>query len=176
MILKLKRTPGIYLVGFMGCGKTTVGRLLADEIGWRFADLDEDIETEQKASITHLFATAGEQSFREMEHTALQQRVRRIQTGNPTVLALGGGTFTRTDNIELVNDNGVSIWLDTSLTIVRKRIAHSTHRPLARDAQHLEQLYEQRRPLYGRAEYRIDIHEDNSRAAAAAILSLPIFD
>ncbi len=55
MILKLKRTPGIYLTGFMGCGKTTVGRMLAEKIGWRFVDIDEDIETAQKTSISSLF-------------------------------------------------------------------------------------------------------------------------
>src|SRR3712207_8676388 len=63
----LKRTPGIYLVGFMGCGKSTIGRMYADEIGWRFTDLDDEIESEQRATITDL--------FRSEEHTSeLQSR------------------------------------------------------------------------------------------------------
>ena len=60
MILKLKRTPGIYLVGFMGCGKSTIGRALADEIGWRFLDLDEEIEKAEKCPISEIFEQRGE--------------------------------------------------------------------------------------------------------------------
>jgi shikimate kinase len=175
MILKLKRTPGIYLVGFMGCGKTTVGRLVAEEIGWRFADLDEDIEHEHRSSISHLFSTIGEEAFRQIEHQALMRRVHRIQSGHPTVLALGGGTFTRDDNIELANDNGVSIWIDASIELVRTRVASSNHRPLAKDAEKFESLYQARRHAYSRADYRIPAIENNSKAIAAQVLDLPIF-
>lgn len=175
MILKLKRTPGIYIVGFMGCGKTTVGRLIAEEIGWRFADLDDDIERDQHASITELFATVGEEAFRRVEHEALARRVHRIQAGHPTVLALGGGAFTLDDNIALAKDNGVSIWLDATYEIVRKRVSGSGHRPLARDPEKFAQLYTMRRSAYAQADYRIEILEDNSRAAAARILELPLF-
>jgi shikimate kinase len=175
MILKLKRTPGIYLVGFMGSGKSTVGRLLAEEIGWRFGDLDEDIEQEYRSSISHLFATRGEPAFRELERDALLRRVRRIEAGNPTVLALGGGTFTLPENIELVNNNGVSIWLDIALEIARKRTCGSTHRPLARDPQKFETLYKARREFYSRADYHIPIEVDDSRRAVRDVLDLPLF-
>ena len=92
MNLKLKRTPGLYLVGFMGAGKTTAARLLADEIGWRFADLDEDIEGQQRRSISELFATVGEEEFRRIETEAIHRRIQSIRRGMPTVLGLGGGT------------------------------------------------------------------------------------
>ena len=59
MILKLKRTPGIYLVGFMGSGKTTIGRLLAQELGWKFVDLDDDVEADQKKPIAEIFEQIG---------------------------------------------------------------------------------------------------------------------
>src|SRR6476661_507706 len=98
MNLKLKRTPGIFLIGFMGSGKSTVGRLLAEEIGWRFADLDEDIEHSQRRSVSDIFLQLGEEEFRRIEHEAIQQRVRSIRRGIPTVLALGGGAFTREEN------------------------------------------------------------------------------
>ena len=175
MILKLKRTPGIYLVGFMGCGKTTVGRMVAEEIGWRFADLDEDIEHEQRSSITHLFSSVGEETFRQIERQALMRRVHRIQSGHPTVLALGGGTFTRDENIELANDNGVSIWIDATLDLVRTRVSSSTHRPLAKDQERFEELFRARRHAYSRADYRIAVSENNSRAVATQVLDLPIF-
>ena len=82
MNLKLKRTPGIYIVGFMGSGKTTVGRLLAEEIGWRFADLDEDIEHSQRRSVSDIFLHQGEEAFRRIEHEALSDRVRSIRRGD----------------------------------------------------------------------------------------------
>ena len=91
MILKLKRTPGIYLVGFMGCGKSTIGRALADEIGWRFLDLDEEIEKAEKCSISEIFEQRGEPAFRLLETTELRKRVRNIECGQPFVVALGGG-------------------------------------------------------------------------------------
>ena len=71
MLLKLKRTPGLYLIGFMGSGKSAVGRLLADELGWSFADIDEDIENAQGVSIAEIFDTRGEETFREIETAAL---------------------------------------------------------------------------------------------------------
>ena len=95
MILKLKRTPGIYLVGFMGSGKTTIGRHLADELGWSFADLDADIEAEQGTTIAQIFDTRGEDEFRRIETAAIQKRVRMIEKGRPMVLALGGGAAWR---------------------------------------------------------------------------------
>ncbi len=79
MILKLKRTPAIYLVGFMGCGKSTVGRALADELGWTFVDLDEEIERKQGATIASIFDTRGEAAFREMECDALRERSARYR-------------------------------------------------------------------------------------------------
>jgi len=82
MLLKLKRTPGIYLAGFMGSGKTEVGRLLADELGWNFVDLDADIEAAQGMPITEIFDTRGEPEFRQMERAALQERVREVERGH----------------------------------------------------------------------------------------------
>ena len=172
MNLKLKRTPGLYLVGFMGAGKTTAARLLADEIGWRFADLDEDIEGQQRRSISELFATVGEEEFRRIETEAIHRRIQSIRRGMPTVLALGGGTFTRDENIELLQNNGITIWVDTAYHIVKKRVDGSTHRPLARDPERFQKLYHERRNLYARAEYQVEVVEDNSRVAVAQILNL----
>src|ERR1700733_15154780 len=100
MILKLKRTPGIYLVGFMGCGKSTIGKALADELGWSFVDLDEEIERRAGSTIATIFDTCGEEAFREMERAALQERIRTIQMGRPQVISLGGGAFVTDENCE----------------------------------------------------------------------------
>ena len=175
MNLKLKRTPGIYLIGFMGSGKSTIGRMLAEEIGWRFADLDDDIEHQQRKSISEIFATAGEEEFRRIEHEALARRIRSVRCGTPTVLAVGGGAFTREENVELLIENGVTVWIDTALPVVRHRVAGCDRRPLAKDLVKFEQLYRDRREFYSKAEFRVEVSEDNSRKALAALLKLPLF-
>lgn len=129
MILKLKRTPGIYLVGFMGSGKTTVGRALAKYLGWRFADLDEDIEAREQQPIGQIFDTHGEDEFRRIESEALKRRVSDVARGVPWVISVGGGCFAQPRNFELIQNHGLSIWLDAPLELIRSRIAHSTHRP-----------------------------------------------
>jgi shikimate kinase len=175
MILKLKRTPGIYLVGFMASGKTTIGQLLADELGWSFADLDQDIEAEQKASVGEIFDQRGEDEFRRIENEAVRRRVRDVERGKPTVVALGGGAFNDEGNQTVLHEKGVTIWLDCSFPRVCGRVEGTSHRPLARDPEKFEQLYEQRRTVYAKAEYRIDIDSDDPAVVVAAILKLPIF-
>jgi shikimate kinase len=175
MILKLKRTPGIYLVGFMGSGKSTVGRALSDELGWSFLDLDEEIEREQGASIASIFDQHGEPEFRRIETDALQRCVRSVQSGRPRVISLGGGAFLQTENLDLVSNNGVSVWLDCPLPVIERRIASFSHRPLARDPEQLRRLYEVRRDGYARADYRIDTDDEEAALTVARILALPLF-
>jgi shikimate kinase len=172
---KLVRTPGIYLTGFMGAGKTTIGLLLAEELGWFFVDLDDEIEAEQKTTISELFEQRGEEEFRRIEHDALRQRIRSVQYGKPTVLALGGGTLLQPCNYEVIEENGVSVWLDCSLDLLRRRVAGYSHRPLARDAARFERLYHERYPVYARADFRVEVTCDDPQVALKAILSLPIF-
>lgn len=174
MKLKLKRTPGIFLVGFMGSGKSTIGRMYADEIGWQFGDLDDDIEAARKKSISDLFAELGEDAFRDIETEAIRQRILSIRRGHPTVLALGGGAFTREENIEMLTDNGITVWIDTSFEIVRRRVAISNHRPLARDPNRFAELYESRRASYSRAEYHIAVKGDDSKEAVQQLLALEL--
>jgi shikimate kinase len=175
MLLKLKRTPGLYLVGFMGSGKSAVGRLLADELGWSFADLDEDIQTAEGVSIAEIFDTRGEAEFRRIEREALHRRVRDVECGKPMVLALGGGAFVDPANRKLLHERGVTLWLDCPFPRVHARIKDQTHRPLARDPEKLQQLFDDRRDLYSQAEHRIEADTDDPAAIVARILQLPIF-
>lgn len=175
MILKLKRTPGLYLVGFMGCGKTTVGRMLARRLGWRFSDLDEEIEARAQMTISEIFERFGEEQFRQLEHEALKRRIADIARGVPWVVAVGGGCFAQPRNYQLISDNGVSIWLDAPLEMLRARVAQSSARPLARDPAKFEELYHARRPFYEKADYRIAIGPGGSAEAVEEILRLPIF-
>ena len=174
MILKLKRTPGVYVVGFMASGKTTVGRMLADHIGWSFADLDEDIETREGQRIPQIFDTRGETEFRRIEHEAMRKRVRAIECGRPMVLALGGGAFVQPENFALLENNGVTVWLDCPLRLIETRVKGGS-RPLARDADQMRDLYETRRESYARADFRVDACSEDPRDNLAAVLALPVF-
>ena len=175
MILKLKRTPGIYLVGFMGSGKTTIGRLLGQELGWQFADLDDDVEADQRKPIADIFEQQGETSFRAMETAMLRLRVRSIERGIPTVLALGGGAFVQPGNFELIENNGVTVFLNCPIDRALRRVREHEHRPLARNVERFTQLYHARKPLYEKADYQIPIESDDPQMALKAILKLPLF-
>ena len=175
MRLKLKRTPGVFLVGFMGSGKSTVGRALADEVGWSFVDLDEEIERQEGQTVARIFEDRGEPAFRALESKALAQLVKLVQTGRPHVISIGGGAFLSDENFALVANNGVSIWLDCPLEMVERRLAGSNHRPLARDPQRLRELYQARLPGYAKADYRIAIDSDDPMIAAKRVMELPLF-
>jgi shikimate kinase len=174
MILKLKRTPGIFLVGFMGCGKSTIGAALAEEVGWHFLDLDAEIERGEGVTIAEIFDSRGEQEFRRLESMALERCVRSVQSGRPHVVSLGGGAFLSEDNFQLVTNNGVSIWLDCPLPAIERRLAEANHRPLARDTQRLRELFHSRRPGYARAEHRIEIASDDAALTVTQILALSL--
>jgi shikimate kinase len=175
MILKLKRTPGIYLVGFMGCGKTTIGRMLARRIGWHFADLDHDIEKAHGATVQQIFAERGEPHFRALEHHALKARVNEVERGKPSVVALGGGTFVTPDNYALLENNGVTLWLDAPFELIQKRVPADGSRPLATDAGKFRELFDARRNLYQLADHRIAIESEDPEVNVDAIIALQLF-
>lgn len=175
MTLKLKRTPGLYLLGFMASGKSTVGQLVADQLGWSFADIDTEIEREQSVTIAQIFEHYGEFHFRDIEAEMIRKHVRRVEAGLPWVISLGGGATIRPSNWEIIQNNGVTIWLDCPLEIVRRRLGDDIRRPLARDRAGLAQLFENRKPLYARADFRIEVDSDDANVAASRILQLPIF-
>jgi shikimate kinase len=174
MNLRLKRTPGIYLVGFMGSGKTTIGRLLAARLGWPFVDLDEEIEAAERATISAIFEERGEPEFRRIEAEMLRQHVRSIERGKAAVIALGGGAFARPQNRELALQHGIAFWLDCPFETVQRRVAPTSHRPLARDQERFAELYQVRREIYALADVRIVIDCDDPAMAVEAIASHPI--
>ena len=174
MNLKLKRTPGIYVVGFMASGKSTVGRLLAHRLGWNFFDTDEEIEAAEKTPIAEIFDTRGEAEFRRIETGIIHRHVRRIEQGSPAVLALGGGAFAAQANRNLLENNGVTVWLDCPFEVVERRVALASHRPLARDPRQFAALYRARREVYALAHVRVPIESDDPAAVLAAILTHPL--
>lgn len=171
MILQLKNTPGIYLVGFMGSGKSTVGRRLAGDLGWPFEDLDAVIEAREHTTISALFAQHGEAEFRSRESDALKQVIAPVSRGLPLVLALGGGAFTSEVNRARLKGHGLSIWLDCPLERCRERVAKERHRPLARDPLAFANLYTERRPIYALADFRIATDTDDDSETVRRILA-----
>ncbi len=159
----------------MATGKSTVGRVLASELGWRFSDVDTEIESEQQTTIAQIFETHGEAVFRTLETDAIRRKVRQIQSGHPHVVALGGGAFLQPDNWELVRNNGITLWLDCSLQRINQRLVGNTTRPLAASPERVERLLEQRRPFYARADYRVEADCDDVEQITRRILNLPIF-
>ncbi len=165
------------LAGFMGAGKTSVGRALAQQMGWHFTDLDSRIEEFSGLEIPDFFERLGEVHFRAVEHQLLQAAVREAGDRDPgTVIALGGGTFAQPQNIEFLRASGVSVvWLECPLDLLFSRCATVINRPLFRDETGFRTLYSERLPFYQQAEFRVD-SSDEPRRVAARILALGIFE
>lgn len=152
----------VALVGFMGCGKTTVGRLLSRELGTKFVDLDALIEEREGLSIAAIFAQQGEEEFRRLESKWLQHL---LATESSLILACGGGLFSRAANRKSLEDAGaVTLWLNVDLETIRTRMSRHDmlRRPLMRDWTLVESLYEERQPFYERAHAEFLI-EDGER-------------
>ena len=174
MHIKLKGSPVISLIGFMGCGKTTAGRLLAERLGWPFIDLDDEIERRAGVSIFEIFEHEGEPRFRDLEHEALREQLTLAHRGQPRLLALGGGAFVEERNRDRLDLGGLSIWLDCPVETLWERVASFQTRPLARDRRQFERLYEERRPIYNLADFTIPAGGSPAEVVEA-ILKLPLF-
>jgi shikimate kinase len=175
MNLKLKRTPGIYIVGFMASGKSTIGRHLAHRLGWSFYDTDQEIEAAEKMAISEIFEQRGEAEFRRIETEVLRQHVGWIERGRPAVLSLGGGAFAESANRQLLQNNGIAVWLDCPFEVVQRRVGDGGHRPLARDPQRFAFLFESRLDAYRLADIHIPIESDDPENAVGAIVRHPLF-
>ena len=146
----------IFLAGFMGAGKSTVGQALARALNWPFYDLDYTIEILANQEIPLIFEMRGEDVFREFEHAAVVQHVREALAGESMVVALGGGTYTFARNREKLRSAGITVWLAASPDTLWKRVRRDTHRPLAGDRETFYQLHAAREPSYALADARID--------------------
>ena len=127
----------VYLVGFMGAGKSTVARALGRRQGWRVEDIDERIEARERQSVAAIFAQHGEPYFRQLERQVLIE----LLPERHVVVATGGGTFAEADNRALMLADGATAWLDIPLAHVIDRVPPDGRRPLAADRAQLEQLY-----------------------------------
>ena len=142
----------LYLVGFMGAGETSVARALGRRMGWRFEDIDHQIEVREHQRVAEIFARQGESYFRSVERAVLQD----LLPQRHIVIATGGGTFVDPDNRAAMLSDGAVAWLDVPLERVIERVPADGRRPLAADRVQMEQLYARRRAAYSQAHVRID--------------------
>jgi shikimate kinase len=152
------RVRAVVLVGFMGAGKTSVGRALGARMGWRFQDLDERVQAREGLTVAEIFRDSGEAAFRRAEHAALLELLAETELGPPLILALGGGAFVEGSNISLLESvETPTVFLDAPADELWRRCgADGVVRPLRSDQGAFRQLYEMRRPKYVLARLRVE--------------------
>jgi len=146
----------IFLIGFMGSGKSTMGRALASELDLTFIDLDSFLEEKYFKTIPQIFAEEGEESFRRKERNVLEE----VCSFDNVILATGGGAPCFFDNMKLMNKSGFCVFLDVDVTSLVNRLIHAkTERPLIKGKspeelhEFIEGLLAKRRPFYEKARY-----------------------
>lgn len=153
--MKIKSKPSnIYLIGMMGSGKTSVGKILAEKLDYDFFDTDDYIEQLAQKTIPDIFTIAGEVRFRQLESQALSQ----VSAELKSVIATGGGIVQEPENWNYLHQ-GLSIWLDADLNLLKFRLAGATDRPLASQ---LKSLLATRRSLYAQADLHISIKPEQT--------------
>lgn len=146
------RADKVYLVGFMGAGKSTVARALARRLDWKVEDIDERIERRERRDIPTIFRSEGEPYFRALE----RDEILALLGERGVVVATGGGTAIDPANRELMLRDGAVIWLDAPFSTLLDRVPSDGRRPLAADRIDMERLYNQRLPAYRQAHLRVD--------------------
>lgn len=163
----------IYLVGFMGTGKTSVGKEFARRKKWQFVDLDELIELREKRTVASIFAREGEPYFRRLEKRTL----REVAKEKKFVVACGGGVVIDKDNIKVMKDTGIIICLTATPGVILKRTAGYQYRPLLNVAdprKQIELLLKLRAPYYARADKTIATSQLSVKEVVERVIKLTL--
>jgi len=160
----------VFLVGFMGAGKSSVGRALSLHLGWGFEDLDDRIQGREGRSIGQIFRESGEAVFRRAEASALRELIGELGS-SPRVVGLGGGAFVQPENAALLAQTRAPIvFLDAPVDELFRRCQHENfERPLRQDQERFRQLYEARRPHYMAGTVRVETTGKSVDAVAAEV-------
>jgi shikimate kinase len=146
----------VFLVGFMGAGKTSVGRALSLQLGWPFEDLDDRIRFREGRSIDTIFRDSGEAEFRRIERATLLDMIATLDAP-PRVIGLGGGAFVQEIDVALGQHGFFTVFLDASVEELWRRCEQDAQsRPLQRDKQQFRALCEKRRPQYMKASLHVN--------------------
>ena len=154
-------TRGVVLIGFMGAGKSSVGRALGEQLGWAFEDLDQRIEQRERRKVHEIFRDSGESEFRRAEHAALRELLSELRIGAEKIVALGGGAFVQSENARLIKAEGVAtVFLDAGVEELwrrcRRQAEQGTERPLLGSMKNFRELYQARRPYYLKASLKLE--------------------
>jgi shikimate kinase len=164
--------PRILLVGMMGSGKSTVGRLLAEHLGWGYCDSDADVEAATGRTVPEIFESDGELAFRRAEAEALAHA---CGLATPVVVSAAGGSVLSPDNRRLLTQSGTVVWLRARPTTNARRVGDGAGRPLLGDdpPEAMTRLYAERAPLYGEvADLVVDVDDLSPTQVMARILQV----
>jgi shikimate kinase len=152
----------------MGAGKSAVGRCLARKLGWKFVDLDEEIERREQRPIHEIFQQDGEPHFRNLERRCLKD----LSSSPKAVIALGGGAFVDAENRNIAEKTGLTVWLKASFTKIAGRVKMNGTRPKFMDKADAERLYQTREPCYARAKVHVSTDDGTPDSAADEIIGV----
>lgn len=160
----------IILIGFMGCGKTTIGKILASEINWKFIDIDKQIQEEMKMSISEIFNRKGEKYFRKLERNFCKLASMDV----PSVISTGGGIIKGSTNVDVLKRNGIFVYLESSPEKIYRNIKNDNSRPLLNTPnkkEKIKELLEERKPLYEAcADITVNVSEMSANKTVACII------
>ncbi len=157
----------IYLVGFMGSGKSTIGNILAQKLNMKFVDVDTEIEKKEKMKISDIFKEKGEPYFRELEKKEIEKLIQKENL----VVSTGGGLGADLENMKKMKKTGTVIWLDVPLNIILERCKNDQNRPLLQQSiEDLKKLYENRKKVYSIADIHINVTNQTPEEIVKEIL------
>lgn len=162
------KKSNIVLIGFMGTGKTAVGKIISDKLEYLFIDTDEEIEKFCGTTIRQIFEDKGEEYFRKIEAEVVSE----VSNLNKAVIACGGGVVKNSDNVKKLNSSGVIVCLKADPEIIYKRVCSDKSRPLAseKSKEEIISLIKEREHLYRVAEFSVDTTYDSEAAIADKII------
>ena len=177
----MKLKSSIFLIGFSGSGKSTVGKLLAKKLNCSFVDIDKFIESKSSKTIPNIFKTDGEKAFRKLESAAIKNLIAKKAKAIPKVIALGGGAFENRATRLLLAENGISIWLRCSISERYERLRKHSDRPKLTDKKEtlsakrlkatIRKLLLERKDNYARSDLRVTTSGKTANRVALEIIS-----